>query len=68
MSARRRSFFSMSVSAPAAAAAGARDDISLSVWSINKSFFIGRRWKNLNPGGDPYDVIRKTVPRIKASL
>ncbi len=50
MTIRRRSFLSMSACAPAyaAAAGGARDDISLAAWSINKSFFIARRWKNLD--------------------
>ncbi len=45
---RRRSFLSLAASAPAAAAAGAQDSISLAAWSLNKSFFINRRWKNLD--------------------
>ncbi len=45
---RRRSFLSMAAAAPALAAAGAKDDISLAAWSINRSFFVNHRWKNLD--------------------
>jgi len=32
----------------AAAERPMKDDISLAAWSINRSFFVGRRWKNID--------------------
>ena len=54
MSSTRRSFLKATTAATAlagrvAAAAGrpTKDDISLAAWSINRSFFVAHRWKNL---------------------
>ena len=38
----------MAAAAPAMAAGGAKDDISLAAWSINRSFFVNHRWTNLD--------------------
>ena len=42
----RRAF--AGTAAAAAAAAPAKDDISLAAWSLNRSFFVGRKWRNLD--------------------
>ena len=49
----RREFLGASAAAAAALAAGAasrptKDDISLAAWSINRSFFVAKKWKNLD--------------------
>ncbi len=49
----RREFLSASAVAAAALAAAAatrptKDDISLAAWSLNRSFFVAKRWKNLD--------------------
>jgi sugar phosphate isomerase/epimerase len=51
----RREFLYVSAAASAvvlgnlqAAARPDKDDISLAAWSINRSFFIGKKWKNLD--------------------
>ena len=45
----RREFAgAVAASAAVSAAAPARDDISLAAWSINRSFFVAKRWKNLD--------------------
>ncbi len=53
MSHTRREFLSLSAAASAAVMSGLRaaerptvNDISLAAWSINRSFFVGKRWKN----------------------
>ena len=42
----RREFLATTAFAGAAAAAPAKDQISLAAWSINRSFFLHHRWKN----------------------
>ncbi len=51
----RREFLTISAAASAALMSGVRaaerpttDDISLAAWSINRSFFVGKRWKNVD--------------------
>jgi L-ribulose-5-phosphate 3-epimerase len=45
----RRDFLATAALAGAAAAApAAKDQISLAAWSINRSFFVNHRWKNLD--------------------
>ena len=45
----RRTFVSTAAGAAALAAPRpTRDDISLAAWSLNRSFFEGKRWKNLD--------------------
>ncbi len=43
----RREFLTTVAAGAALAAAPARDEISLAEWSINRSFFVNRRWRNL---------------------
>jgi sugar phosphate isomerase/epimerase len=51
----RREFLGTTAAASAAFLSGVRaaerpttDDISLAAWSINRSFFVGKRWKNID--------------------
>lgn len=44
----RRWFLAAAATTPAAFAADPRDRISLAAWSLNRSFFLHQRWKNLD--------------------
>ncbi len=48
MTSRREFLVSAALGGAAVAAPAARDRISLAAWSINRSFFVTRRWKNLD--------------------
>ncbi|PYV10149.1 MAG: xylose isomerase [Acidobacteria bacterium] len=43
----RREFIGASAGAAGAAGRPTKDDISLAAWSLNRSFFVAHRWKNL---------------------
>ncbi len=44
----RRTFLGTTAAAALAAPRPSQDDISLAAWSLNRSFFEARRWKNLD--------------------
>lgn len=44
----RRTFLGTTAAAALAAPRPSKDDISLAAWSLNRSFFEARRWKNLD--------------------